>query len=78
MKTDYERKNGTGAAFPNAKTTDLQPDYKGNLLSPQGEEMDIAIWKKISKGGKEYFSIQAQVPFVPENKKSKDDLPSYN
>ena len=69
MKIDCERKNGTGAAFPNAKTTDLQPDYKGNLLSPQGEEMDIAIWKK--RGGLAKVRSIYPTQYLLQNKKRK-------
>ena len=72
---EYEKKNGQGVAFNNLKKTDeKQPDIKGNFLSPNGEEMEIAIWRRKSKAGNEFFSLSVQKPFVP-HKQEAEDLP---
>ena len=74
---EYEKKLGQGVAFNNLKKTDeKQPDIKGNFLSPNGEEMEIAIWRRKSKAGNEFFSLSVQKPFVPHKQEAPiDDLP---
>lgn len=64
---DYENKNGTGVAFKNDKRPDDRyPNYKGVILTPSGEKLDIAIWDRTSKGGRNYFSIKVSTPFKKE------------
>lgn len=59
----YEHKANTGTLFPNKKTSDIQPDYKGKIKV--GEiEYDIAGWvKKTDKG--QFLSLKISEPFQP-------------
>lgn len=68
----FEQKDGTGALFQNQrKTNDRQPDFQGSALF-EGQELDIAGWKKRSQAGKEFISISVK----PKQKKESDnDLP---
>jgi len=76
----YERKPGDAVAFKNDyKKDDRHPDYKGNGLDLQGNEVDIAIWVKEGKSGK-FFSIKISEKFVKDGGDSapmpdSDDLP---
>lgn len=63
---NYEKKNGTGVAFRNAKSDPRHPDWKGNILTPKGEELSIALWARESQNGKEYFSISVSEPYNKE------------
>ncbi len=59
----YEHKPNTGTLFPNKKTSDIQPDYKGKIKV--GEvEYDLAGWvKKTDKG--QFLSLKISEPFQP-------------
>jgi len=50
------RKDNTFIVFENDhKTAENQPDLKGQAQI-SGEQMDVAIWKRTSKKGDEYWS----------------------
>lgn len=82
---DYQLKNGQGSAFPKNKTKDTQPDFQGELLTPNGEKFEISMWKKPMRNGAEYFSISVKPPYVanqsnevqlpPITSGNSDDLP---
>lgn len=43
----YEKKPGDIAIFKEKnKTNDRAPDWKGDLLTPSGEKLQIALWLK--------------------------------
>ena len=43
----YERKPGDIAIFKEKSTTnDRAPDWKGELLTPSGEKLSVALWLK--------------------------------
>lgn len=47
----YERKPGDIAVFKNEKKEkDTHPDWKGELLTPGGEKLEVALWAKGGKG----------------------------
>lgn len=85
-----EHKINTGTLFKNQyKTEDKHPNYKGRI-NALGKMMDIALWKKTSKQGENYLSVQLSEPRqkqdssrykewdsieVPEEKPA-DDLPN--
>lgn len=47
-----------GALFGNKhKTTDKQPDYRGNAKDQDGNEMEISAWVKQDKNGNPYLSF---------------------
>ena len=50
-----ETKKGTGALFRNnRKTNEKQPDWTGNVVTPNGEELTISLWVRTSSKGTEY------------------------
>lgn len=51
----YEHKPGTGTLFINTKTSDTQPDLKGEI-NIDGKVHKIAFWKKQTKSGMEMYS----------------------
>lgn len=62
----YDNTN-TGALFKNdKKTSENQPDYKGNIYLPDGVEKDLAAWIKTSKAGKKYMSLKISDKFVKD------------
>lgn len=62
-----ELKNNQGILFQNDKEKDTQPDYKGEL-NVEGNVLQIALWKRISKNGKEYLSAQVETKKKQEDK----------
>lgn len=79
MSTNYEMREGSGSLFINEKkTSDKQPDYNGNVLI-NGKKMQIAGWKKQSKSGSTFLSIQISEPREASTTSAKpavsDDLP---
>lgn len=75
----YELKDGQGTIFKNNKTSDNQPDYRGVIKTPKGEELEIALWVRDGTKGK-YFSAKVQEPRRAEESQSEsnepeDDLP---
>jgi uncharacterized protein (DUF736 family) len=62
MSITYEQRDGQGSLFINEKkTSDKQPDYQGNVMI-NGKKMQIAGWKKQSKSGSTFLSIQISEP----------------
>lgn len=79
MSTEYVQKEGQGSLFINdKKTSDKQPDYQGNVMV-NGKKMQIAGWKKQSKSGNTFLSIQISEPREATTTSAKpavsDDLP---
>jgi uncharacterized protein (DUF736 family) len=57
-----EPKNNSGALFKNDnKTTDKQPDYKGDAII-NGEKKQISAWINTSAKGLKYMSLTFQEP----------------
>ena len=55
---NYEQKPGAGALFKNKnKKSEKHPDMTGNIILPDGTQMQIAAWKKVSKNGLEFLSL---------------------
>ena len=78
MSTEYVQKEGQVSLFINdKKTSDKQPDYQGNVMV-NGKKMQIAGWKKQSKSGNTFLSIQISEPKAPTTGAKPavaDDLP---
>lgn len=71
----YEQRPGSGTIFRNEhKTTDKHPEYRGSVLTPEGEKYDISLWVKKSQTGRSYFSVSLQEPYV----KSESDRGEVN
>lgn len=59
----YTQQIGDFSAFVNDyKQNDRQPDFKGKGVDLNGNACDIAIWKRTSQNGKQYFSIKLSAP----------------
>lgn len=57
----FELKDGQGSLFRNEKkTSEKQPDYRGDLMI-DGVKYSLSAWIKTGKNGK-FFSIACQVP----------------
>ena len=68
---EFEQKNGTGSIFKNeSKTKDTHPDYRGSIVTPTGEKLDLSLWVKKLKNGKSYFSVSVQPPYKKETTKT--------
>lgn len=59
----YEEKAGQGAIFKNNKLKDTHPDYRGNIITPSGEKLEVSLWVKEAKSGTKYFSVSVQEPY---------------
>lgn len=53
----YEHKPGTGTLFINTKTSETQPDLRGEI-NIDGKVIRIAAWKRQTKTGTDMYSIK--------------------
>jgi len=68
----YEHKNGQGSMFElTERKSDKSPHFNGMIVTPNGEHLQIAGWKKKSQGGKKYLSLSISVP-----REAKEEKPS--
>lgn len=59
----FETKPGSGALFKNEKkTTENQPDYRGDAVTPDGVKYELAAWIKTAGSGKKFMSLKLSVP----------------
>lgn len=58
--SNYEAKPNTGALFANQQKEagSRQPDYRGYLIVGDARRVQLAGWKRKSKAGATYVSIQ--------------------
>lgn len=57
MASDFKHKPGNGSIFPNDKgDNDARPDWKGKIVTPNGNEWEIAGWVK-PKEDSEFISL---------------------
>lgn len=71
----YEKKPGDVSIFPNRKKLegDRSPDFKGEILTPDGELLEIALWAKPSNFGTFYAGkVQKPRPKFEEPKAPAD------
>jgi hypothetical protein len=89
---EYEKKDNSGALFKNAdKTTETDPDYKGNAMI-DGTDFWFNAWINTSKAGQKYMKAsfspkqqthangvqqvqQAIAPQIEPLSESEDDIP---
>lgn len=57
----FKHKNGSGTMFNNEKTKDNQPDFKGTIVTPDGQEWRVSGWKKSNPKG-EFISLAIEEP----------------
>lgn len=63
----YELKEGQGSLFVNEKKeTEKHPDFSGSILV-SGKKFFLAGWKKKTKDGRTWLSLQANLPKGQEN-----------
>jgi uncharacterized protein (DUF736 family) len=77
---------GKATVFKNDKGDNpKRPDYRGELKTPDGTHLEIALWVSEAKSGQKYLSGRVQVPQETNGNgssdgngsggKSQDDLP---
>lgn len=60
---DFVPKPGSGALFRNRdRVKDTHPEYRGNVVDPDGKAWEVAAWVKEGKGGK-FFSLALKEPY---------------
>lgn len=65
----YEHQPGKGSIFNNSyKEHDKQPDMKGTMKTPDGQEWEISGWWSESRNG-QYLSISIQEPYDPSKRR---------
>lgn len=78
----YQQKINTATIWPNRKTKDSQPDYRGTI-NWNGEEIEIALWEKQSSGGKDFLGgtvkpKQAERASVPTGGRNDPRPPAHD
>jgi len=59
----YEPKPGTGSLFKNKrKEKDTHPDYRGDLVLPDGTKMELVAWLKATRAGDKFLSLKLSEP----------------
>ena len=76
--SDYEHKPNRGTIWKNDfKTSENQPDYKGDCLieAPDGKThaMDMSAWINETSNGKKIPIVSVPEPYQGEGKKALDD-----
>lgn len=62
----YENPPGMGSLLKNTrKEKDTQPDWRGDLTTPDGSKWEIAIWEGQTRTGIPRLSVKVQEPFQP-------------
>ena len=74
--SDFKQKPGFGSLFRNKKENDKQPDYRGDICTPNGEQLQVAGWIKQDKNGKGYMSLKVQEPRASENRDERKPAPT--
>ena len=47
-----------GAIFKNrSKTTETQPDWRGDVTMPDGVKWSVAMWERTDRNGNPYYSV---------------------
>lgn len=67
-------KENSGALFKNNdKTKETQPDFRGNITI-DGKDYQLSAWKRTSKNGVSYISLQASTKQEFVKKENKTDF----
>ena len=59
MSGTYQHKEGAGSMLANNKTSDAQPDWRGDFML-NGTLYEIAGWAGSTQGGKPRISLKVQ------------------
>lgn len=64
MSSTFEQKPGDGVVFANESENPNAPAMKGNATLPleikPGQKVQVAMWRKTSKTGKDYYTIRIE------------------
>lgn len=62
----YELRVGQGQLFrARSKKTERSPDMSGKMMLPNGVEVYVSGWRKVTKAGEEWISLQLGNPVDP-------------
>jgi len=56
---DFEVADGTSFMWPNKKTSENQPDWKGEMKY-EGQTLKFALFKKMTKNAQEYVLLKIE------------------
>jgi len=56
---DFEVADGTSFMWPNKKTSENQPDWKGEM-NYQGQKLKFALFKKMTRNQQEYVLLKIE------------------
>ena len=79
--SNYTPQPNTFSLFANEKGDNpKRPDYKGDIIMPDGTKMRLSAWVRESQGGKKFLSgkvepMQDRQDSAPSAQKDGDDLP---
>lgn len=57
-----QQKDNSGAAFARDNKNPKAPKWSGPVMI-NGEELEVSIWERTSKGGKDYLSLKFGPPW---------------
>lgn len=73
-RSEYVENPGWASAFRREENEDPQPRYTGTGLSPEGDEVRVAVWVRRSSTGLQYLRIHIEPPFEDDDAELEDDL----
>ena len=66
-ESEYQENPGWGSLF-RRDAQGNQPNYTGQVLDPDGDELQVAIWIRTPKGGgPKYLRMHLEPPYVPDD-----------
>jgi len=71
----YELRDQSGSLWPNEKTKDTAPDWKGNV-KVGGVEYRISAWEKPAKDGRKWLSLAFDVKNAAPATEAAQNAPS--
>ena len=75
--SEFKPNPGSGFIFSNTKDQNngKQPDFKGQITTPSGEVLDIALWFRDGNKGR-YLSAKVSEPYKQNTEPAKTDQTS--
>jgi hypothetical protein len=58
-----QQKDNSGVAFPRDNNNNPKAPWCSGPVIIDGKELEVAIWKQVSKAGKNYLSLKFGPPF---------------
>jgi hypothetical protein len=69
----YQENLGWGNVFYRPDNEGNQPDYTGQGVDLDGNDIEIAVWVKKSRRGTEYLRIHLRAPYETDTEEEADD-----